>query len=161
MREIWRDTFVEESNFYVSRPRKIINQDGRQFTKTYSKRRRAPKKMGEAHELAVMPFRMLGADDDDEAGESFLGLGIADALIKQPARTRRLIVSTRIKIDKEFAFLRGEPRFLDILRRINLAPSSPPSSPPRADFRSRRPAPSAFLLVSFSVCAGHKFSFRL
>jgi TolB-like protein/DNA-binding winged helix-turn-helix (wHTH) protein/Flp pilus assembly protein TadD len=120
LREIWQDTFVEESNLaqYVSRLRKILNTNGQEFIKTFSKRgyrfsadlavspsdfirRRhvrltvgeprslTPKKIGEIKNLAVLPFQSLGTPAADD---SFLELGIADALITQLTRTRQVIV---------------------------------------------------------------------
>ncbi len=119
MRAIWQDTFVEESNLaqYISRLRKILNADGHEFIKTFSKRgyrfsaelsvsenrpaiqrqirlqisqtdRPAQKKLGEINSLAVLPFQLLGLRTDDE----FLGLGITDALITQLTRTAQIVV---------------------------------------------------------------------
>ena len=120
LRAVWQDTFVEESNLaqYVSRLRKILNRDGQEFIKTFSKRgyrfsadlavsetgtarRRvrltlgetppaAPKKLGEIKNLAILPFRSLGRGGNED--DSFLELGIADALITQLTRARQLIV---------------------------------------------------------------------
>ena len=115
--EVWQDTFVEESNLpqYISRLRKILNIDGHEYIKTFSKRgyrfsadvviyeddrlvkrqirlgfgvSQNHEKINEIRQLAVLPFRHLGA----QADEDFLGVGIADALITQITRTGHIIV---------------------------------------------------------------------
>ena len=119
MSAVWDDTFVEESNLaqYISRLRKILNTDGQQFIKTFSKRgyrfsadlsvsdaepalerrvrlqiaektRQPRKKLGEIDSLAVLPFYLLGF----RTGEEFLGLGLTDALIAQLTRTAQIVV---------------------------------------------------------------------
>ncbi len=119
MNAIWQETFVEESNLahYISRLRKILNSDGQEYIKTYSKRgyrfsaalsvsennsiieRRirlqitqkdelTQKKLGEINSLAVLPFYLLGFQTDEE----FLGLGMTDALITQLNQTGQIIV---------------------------------------------------------------------
>ncbi len=119
MSAVWDDTFVEESNLaqYISRLRKILNTDGQEYIKTFSKRgyrfaaavkiseinpglerrirlqiteqnRPPPKKLGEIDSLAVLPFYLLGFQKDEE----FLGLGLTDALITQLTRTAQIVV---------------------------------------------------------------------
>lgn len=119
MKTIWADTFVEESNLaqYISRLRKILNTDGTEFIKTFSKKgyrfsadltvlednpaihrhlrlqvtqqnKNARQKLGLINSLAVLPFQLLGFRTDEE----FLGLGITDALITQLTRISQIIV---------------------------------------------------------------------
>ncbi len=47
-----------------------------------------PRTSAEVRSLAVLPFRMMGAEKDQE----YLGLGLADSLITQFSKTQRLIV---------------------------------------------------------------------
>lgn len=113
---VWRDTFVEEGNVaqYVSRLRKILNVDGQQFIKTFSKRGykfsadisvsergpvkhrhmrisvNGPERTGAAGTddvaaMAVLPFRSLTPQADDD----YLGIGITDALITRLTGARR------------------------------------------------------------------------
>jgi DNA-binding winged helix-turn-helix (wHTH) protein/tetratricopeptide (TPR) repeat protein len=114
MSRIWKDTFVEESNLtqYISRLRKVLDADGNRFIKTVSKRGyrfqadvrisngdliverqlrvtlggNETRELGDIRSVAVLPFRSLSSTEDE-----FLGLGIADALITQLTRSRKMI----------------------------------------------------------------------
>jgi TolB-like protein/Tfp pilus assembly protein PilF len=142
MQAVWQDTFVEESNLsqYISRLRKILNADGEQFIKTFSKRgyrfsaelrvtdenltlrrhvrlsvgaapRGAQKKVGEIKNLAVLPFHALGSQTDND----FLGIGITDALITQLTRTRALIVRPTTAILRYVNSTKSAPEIADEL----------------------------------------------
>jgi TolB-like protein/Flp pilus assembly protein TadD len=89
MREVWRDSFVEEGslNRSISTLRKALGdgQGGQRFIETIPKRgyrfvEEVRETGGAAHarSIAVLPFRALA---DEEGDERYLGLGMADAII--------------------------------------------------------------------------------
>jgi len=109
MTAVWPDTFVEEGTLArnISDLRKALGEvsSERKYIETVPKRgyrfvanlRETPdssvvpakiKATGEARSIAVLPFKSLGADDEDER----LGLGIADALITRLSNIRRIRV---------------------------------------------------------------------
>jgi DNA-binding winged helix-turn-helix (wHTH) protein/tetratricopeptide (TPR) repeat protein len=89
MDRVWPDSFVEEANLSVNVAtiRKVLGNrpDGEPYIETLSRRGYrfvAPvKKLGRL-QLAVLPFRALGADASDGP---YLGVGLADALITRLA----------------------------------------------------------------------------
>ncbi|MBI3653915.1 MAG: winged helix-turn-helix domain-containing protein [Acidobacteria bacterium] len=112
MKAVWADSFVEESNVYVSVSalRKILEADtkGRVFIENVPKRgyrlvaevtvREPNARAVKSHDqhtngaaktaLAVLPFKYIGAGEEDE----YLGLGLTDALITKLCNVRQVIV---------------------------------------------------------------------
>ncbi len=95
--QVWPDTFVEEANLSVNVAalRKVLGkrEDGTSYIETIPKRgyrlvgaeiSREP----ERRALAILPFRVLGGQADDQ----YLGLGLTDALITRLGRFPSLAV---------------------------------------------------------------------
>lgn len=114
MKQVWPDSFVEESNLTVSISalRKVLGKgkDGRAYIENIPKRgyrfvacvvtldnpayqRNLPadgkRQAGSGRPLiAVLPFKHIGSNEDD----AYLGLGITDALITRLSNVRQVIV---------------------------------------------------------------------
>jgi DNA-binding winged helix-turn-helix (wHTH) protein/tetratricopeptide (TPR) repeat protein len=95
MRAVWPDTFVEEANLSVNVAalRKALGDapGGRSYIQTVPRRgyRLVPPTAGEPRRprVAILPFRVLGGDADDDAG-----VGTAVALITRLSRIPSLVV---------------------------------------------------------------------
>ncbi|HWP43668.1 MAG TPA: winged helix-turn-helix domain-containing protein [Blastocatellia bacterium] len=112
MKRIWPDSFVEEATLAqnIFTLRKILGEspDEHQYIETVPKRGyrfiarvkswddvsaepgagQAPAPAPSLRSLAVLPFRPLGPESDDE----YFGLGMADALITKLSNIRKIIV---------------------------------------------------------------------
>lgn len=112
MKQVWADSFVEESNLAVniSALRKVLGKgnDGQAYIENISKRGyrfvadvvmlehsphqlttngKHPASSGRTS-IAVLPFKHIGSGEDDE----YLGLGITDALITRLSNVQQVIV---------------------------------------------------------------------
>lgn len=100
---VWPDSFVEEGSLAVnisvlrralgerqSGQKYIENVSGRgyRFVAAVGKAGGSRKSSGYTHSIAVLPFRVISAEADDE----YLGLGMADALITKLSRIRQVVV---------------------------------------------------------------------
>lgn len=97
---VWPDVVVEEANLsvQVSALRKALGtrDDGRSWIATvprrgYSLAAAAPSAAPAPPRVAVLPLRLIGPPDD-AAGEPYLGVALADALIGRLTASGRLIV---------------------------------------------------------------------
>ena len=131
MLRVWPDSFVEEGNLKVTifHLRKALNDDPAQPSLIQTVPRRGyrfltdvievdesektpPQRASQISSIAVLPFKVIGADDDD-----YLGFGLADALIIKLSQMKQIIVRPTSAVRKYVGSARDP---LEIGRELNV-----------------------------------------